>query len=289
MIPFIGLPFTSLIKADSARDTVLIKQIRASPTIYGIDTIYRMYNYSVNGTLHSIVDTPRTIFHPAFYAEYDTLGKIQKIREYRDTLINSVEYFWEPENRIRFEKQWNGEQKKESGTIVYYGKLRAVDLPENNSFAPENYLLVKADSTQYLDESGGIITTWVWFYDSLGNNTKWQSRAPGDNELNWVEEYTYRYYDNGMIDRRSPALAGDIIINIYGQSKMNIRPGQRPFKRKDDISNGSRIKKGNYLLNGRKAGKIDNENRRKLPLMIFVRIDSKQNGKSFSLLSGKKE
>lgn len=286
---FIGLPFISTIEADSAKDTVLIMQIRVSPTIYGIDTIYRMYNYSDNGTLHSIVDTPITIFHPSFFAEYDALGKIKRIREYRDTLIYSVEYFWEPGNRIRFEKQWNGEQKRESGIIAYYGKLRTVDLPENNSFAPENYLLVKADSTQYLDESGNLVTTWVWFYDSLGNNIKWQSRVPGDNELNWVDEYTYRYYGNGLIDRRSPALDGDMIINVYGHSTMVHQHVLMIFKEKNGIFNGLGIRNGNYLINGRKTGKEHCENWNKLPLMMFVQIDSKHKSKFISLSPGKKE
>lgn len=273
-IMLIELPFTSLIEADSLNDTVLIMQLRVSLNTTGIDTIFRMYNYSANGTLHSIVDTPRTIKHPAFFAEYDTLGNIKMVREYRDTLIYTVEYFWEPGNRIRFEKQWNSGQKRESGTIVYYGRLRAVDLPENNSFAPENYLVVRADSTQYLDETGKLVTTWVWFYDSIGNNIKWQSRAPGSNKLNWVEEYTYRYYGNGLIDKRSPALDGDMVINVYGYPAM-VDFHRQMHRRSNTVFNKPGLKSSNYLLNGRKTCRIDCDNRKKSPLLLFIQINSK--------------
>jgi len=283
---FIVLTVTSVSRAANAEDAVLIMQLRVSPTVYGIDTIYRLYNYSVNGTLHSIVDTPRTIFHPAYTAEYDTLRKIKRLQEYRDTLINLTTFFWEGANKIRFEKQWISGQMSENGTIVYYGKLRSADLPENNSFAPENYLLVRADSTQYLDESGKIVTTWVWFYDSLDNTIKWQRRDPGEKELKWVEEYTYRYYTNGLIDRRSPALAGDMIINVYGCPTM-IHQQRHTIKVNNNIVNLPGLKNTAYLVNGRNAGEIDNKNKLNMTALLLLQINSKQNSKSLLSLPGK--
>lgn len=284
-IMLIALPFSSVIAAANTKDAVLIMQLMVSPTVFGIDTIYRMYSYAVNGILHSIVDTPRTIYHPTYSAEYDTIGNIKKLIEYRDTLVNSTEFFWEDGNRIRFDKQWNNAQKKESGTIVYYGNLRSVDLPENNSFAQENYLLVRADSTQYIDNTSTITTTWVWTYDSLDNIIKWQSRVSGQTELQWVEEYSYRYYANGLVDRRSPALAGNMLINFYGH--LTIAGHNRQL---DKINNSnlitSVIKNKSYLVNGRMAFVISSHNKLNTSV-ILLKTASNPNSKHLITLSGK--
>lgn len=117
MFLFVGQFFTFCAKADNLNDLVLVKQVFEKWVIspsdgYILDTCCRLFNYSENGTLKTIVDTPKSIFHAAYFAEFDKEGKIKSYKEYFDTLTNTTEFYWESGNKIRFERQWTDGQKQ---------------------------------------------------------------------------------------------------------------------------------------------------------------------------------
>lgn len=260
-------------------DTVIKLELLIALTTFGHDTVFRQFNYNRNGFLNTVEDSPRTDYRVTYHAEYDSVGRIRKLSEFRSELLYSIDYSWESGNRIKFTKQNAGSPEKEEGAIQYYGRLRGVDLPENNPLAPENFLIVKADSTQYLDAAGKVITTWYWDYDPLDRNIRWNSSTL-DNTVPWVEEYTYGEM-NGF-PARYPALAGDIIVFIYDKRTglsgyEKISSGNKTY-RKEMLSNGR------FMLNGRKVSLKTGypERGQKSPFMVI--IDAQKDGKARMVL-----
>lgn len=165
--------------------------------------------------------------------------------------------------------------KTEVGTIIYYGKLKAVVLPND----PGGWLIVMADSTQYLDEADKIVSTWIWTYDLRGDVIKWESRDADANKLAYVAEYTYNYYDNGLIKWRSPSLDGIPIVYYFYEKPAKIQFYQKQTANKNVFTSQNPLSAGYYLVNGQKLGKISHKNNRNLPLMILVDPTQKQKTK----------
>lgn len=250
----------------------------------GRDTVFRFFSYYPDGALRAIKDSSVSDWRVTYSAEYDSTGKIRRLSEYGSELLYSVDYFWEKDNRIKYVKQQNGANRKDSGTIKYYGELRAVDLPENNPLAPENFLIVRADSTQYLGSDGKIITTWYWDYDSLGRCIKWRSRTP-DSAIQWVEEYTYGYLRG--LPARYPALEGETVVYVYNEVAARKMYDARPTGRqhhKDKVFLGNL-----FLLNGRKIGADRGDAVKKVGASLMVIVNEKSDEKLQMILSGNKK
>lgn len=265
--------------ASNPKDTVIEMQLLIALTTDGQDTVFRKFSYYPNGFLNTVEDSPRTESRLAYFAEYDSTGKIRKLSEYRSSLLYSVEYKWKSDNRISYTKHKNGAPDKDSGEILFFGRLRAVDLPENNPLAPENFLIVRADSTRYLDGSGNIITNWYWEYDSLGRNIRWKSSTL-DKTIPWVEEYTYG--DLNGFPARFPALAGDIVVYIFYKPELTRYEYYSPLKSESCRQNA--ISDCQYLLNGRK---ITGETIRKVKrIKNNVILNTEITGNSRTVLTG---
>lgn len=256
----------------AGNDTVIKQQLLVALTIYGADTVFRDFNYYSNGHLHTIIDTPRTDTRATYHAEFDSTGKIRTLREFRSELINFVDYTWESDNQIKFTKKFVSSPEEQTGRIIYFGRLRSVDLPENNPLAPENFILVRADSTQYLDDEGKIITTWYWDYDSLDRCIRWRSSTIGG--LLFVDEYTYGYYRG--FPARYPALESDIVV-FYAYDKRtglfhseNLFSGNKVFKK-------WALSSDQFMLNGRKVRSVTTfpEIEKKSSLILIKQKDGK--------------
>lgn len=262
---FLNITRFSDLYADVPENTVLKMEYLISLTTSGNDTVFRHFSYYPNGSLRSVNDSSGSDWRVTYSAEYDSAGKIRRLSEYRPELLYSVDYTWETDNRIKYIKQKNGVNGKDSGTIKFNGALQAVDLPENNPLAPENFLIVRADSTQYLDNNGNIITTWYWDYDSLGRCIRWRSSTP-EKKNQWVEEYTYGMM--GGFPAKYPALEGDIVVYIYDEVAVRNRYDTRPTGKqhhKDRAFLGDR-----FLLNGRKIGVDRGEAVKKVSTSLIV-------------------
>ncbi len=283
MLSFLNILRFSDLQADVPENTVLKMEYLISLTTFGNDTVFRYFSYYPNGSLRSIKDSTGSDWRVIYSAEYDSSGKIIKLSEYRPDFLYSVDYVWEKDNRIKYTKQKNGVNGKDSGTIKYYGALRAVDLPENNPLAPENFILVRADSTQYLDSDGNIITTWYWDYDSSDRCIRWGSSTL-EETIPWVEEYTYGAFND--LPARYPALSGDIVVFIHDNVAVRHKYGSRLSKQyhKDKVYSGN-----HFLLNGRKVGTEGAGVLKKISTSMIATVNDKNDEKLQVILPGNKK
>ncbi len=276
---FLKLPFFVLFTilycysdSHAENDTVLRQQLLIALTTFGEDTVFRNFIYDRNGLLHTIVDSAIRDYRVTYHAEFDSTGKIRTLKEFKSELIYSVDYIWESGNRIKYTKQYNSSPEIQTGTIIYYGRLRSVDLPENNPLATENSILVRADSTQYLDAEGKIITTWYWEYDSLDRCIGWKSCSDGS-KIQWVEEYTYGYLRG--LPARYPALEGEIVVFIY-DIKTGL-PDRGNISSMNKVFRKSALSSAQFMLNGRKVHSVTAypEMEQKSSLIVVTQKDGK--------------
>ncbi len=230
------------------------------------DTLFRFYRYSSHGFVSSITDSPRIndLSYATYEAKCDSVGRIIKVSscrnapnlpEYAPKVI--TKYHWLADHIVAFSSRDTNDAVLDTGVIQAFGKIRIVRLPQNETLPTVNetqLIVVVSDSTCLFSKDGSLADTYYWQFDSLGNDTSWHYRKPGGKKQ-WVNSYTNVYDENGLLDRRSPAMMGSKIKYIYSSQPVrafSLGNGARQRYVPHIYKQRQAVRSFAYLLNGRR-------------------------------------